>query len=670
MSYEQNSREQQQQQPELGRLVSSLTKQQIHALRRRLGHRAFRFLMKRVGQALLSATKGILGATAPLWVPILCLFFLAYAAYSLIYIVPRMVAEDVKAGVEERVNAFFGFSDEDKEGWEDIFDVYEKVASRWDEGLSEEQKEQVQPYAFPWSILAAVDRVRNDPYIRQRGSGPIMIVDGHEFVVDGVYPPKEFIPLYQAAQREYGVDWPVLAAIHYTESTYSTYPTGRISSAGAMGPMQFMPGTFVGWSHPLIDSGTGRMIQDFDLSSLADIQQYNGYGVDATGNGRADIWNEADAIFSAANYLSSNAYQRSPKSALFQYNRSNEYVEKVLVHAEQIYQMYELRKENEGEELDEYNLDELDITEYTFFDLTKYDHRITPQPEATFEQLRPRFQWKDSEIITTWEEEVCRNRTRRNSKGETERVRVCNWVKKESTEKIQLLTQADTFQGSFEHQYAWQSIPVSGGAKVRNKVIRQELPVGMSVPTEEEWMQPLYERLHFFGVVHDLDIQLVFELIEMYDEHYAESNKRLESFLPGKYPVMEGSNNWLWPTPSTRITSHFGWRDGRNHNGTDVGGLTAGVAGDPIFAMEDGVVEVAAYDSAAGNYVNIRHDNNVVSRYLHLHAMHVRQGQNVKKGDVIGTMGNTGRSYGAHLHFEIRIDGVPHDPLNYFPQLK
>ena len=121
----------------------------------------------------------------------------------------------------------------------------------------------------------------------------------------------------------------------------------------------------------------------------------------------------------------------------------------------------------------------------------------------------------------------------------------------------------------------------------------------------------------------------------------------------------------FWPTTSTRITSTFGLRsDPFNygqayHNGLDIGGKT----GDPIYAAADGTVIEADYDSAKGNYIIIRHSPSLTTRYLHLSKIDVENRQHIKKGDPIGKLGNTGRSTGPHLHFDIMKQETPIDPL-------
>ncbi|YCO02297.1 peptidoglycan DD-metalloendopeptidase family protein [Vibrio sp. VNB-15] len=93
------------------------------------------------------------------------------------------------------------------------------------------------------------------------------------------------------------------------------------------------------------------------------------------------------------------------------------------------------------------------------------------------------------------------------------------------------------------------------------------------------------------------------------------------------------------------------------HLGTDY----AVPIGTPIQSIADGVVVKSRYNRFAGNYINIRHTNGAISRYLHLSHSNVRTGDNVTKGQTIGRTGNTGRTTGPHLHLELIIDGVPVD---------
>lgn len=110
-----------------------------------------------------------------------------------------------------------------------------------------------------------------------------------------------------------------------------------------------------------------------------------------------------------------------------------------------------------------------------------------------------------------------------------------------------------------------------------------------------------------------------------------------------------------------RFTSGFGRRWGRLHAGTDF----AAPHGTPIYATADGVVTYAGWQSGYGRLVKIQHEFGIETRYAHQSKIRVKVGQRVSRGDRIGDMGNTGRSTGTHLHYEVRVGGEPVNPMIY-----
>nr|WP_280518516.1 lytic transglycosylase domain-containing protein [Lederbergia wuyishanensis] len=142
--------------------------------------------------------------------------------------------------------------------------------------------------------------------------------------------PEEFIPIYYSAEEKFGVPWYLLAAIHRVETIFSSMDP-MLSPVGAEGHMQFMPCTFVGWSHPTCsDLGQGEIPEE-DKMNPEIIKKYNGYGIDANGDGKADPWDIEDAIYSAANFLSkSGAADGEIRKAIFAYNHSDKYVDDVM----------------------------------------------------------------------------------------------------------------------------------------------------------------------------------------------------------------------------------------------------------------------------------------------------------------------------------------------------
>ena len=117
---------------------------------------------------------------------------------------------------------------------------------------------------------------------------------------------------------------------------------------------------------------------------------------------------------------------------------------------------------------------------------------------------------------------------------------------------------------------------------------------------------------------------------------------------------------FIWPV-NAPITSPFGWRWGRLHEGVDLGAAY----GSPIAAAAAGVVIYAGWESGYGNLVVIDHGGGLATAYGHQWRIAVSFGQSVSQGETIGYVGSTGHSTGPHLHFEVRVNGQAVDPLGY-----
>jgi murein DD-endopeptidase MepM/ murein hydrolase activator NlpD len=121
------------------------------------------------------------------------------------------------------------------------------------------------------------------------------------------------------------------------------------------------------------------------------------------------------------------------------------------------------------------------------------------------------------------------------------------------------------------------------------------------------------------------------------------------------------------PLASYALTSDYGMRTHpvlggrRNHKGIDL----AAPSGTPVYATADGVVARAERFSSYGNYIQIEHGGQIETRYAHLSGYTVAAGEQVRKGQLIGYVGSTGRSTGPHLHYEVRIAGDAVDPRPY-----
>ena len=167
---------------------------------------------------------------------------------------------------------------------------------------------------------------------------------------------------------------------------------------------------------------------------------------------------------------------------------------------------------------------------------------------------------------------------------------------------------------------------------------------------------------------HDILIRQMHEQVDQIEQVAAIQKNSFDSLVKS----LDGKRNLLAATPSLRptrgwISSEFGYRispfTGKRelHKGLDI----ANRHGTPIIAPADGVVTYAKKRWLMGNMVTIDHGYGMVTRYGHLDKFKVEKGTRVKRGDIVGLMGNTGRSTGPHLHYEVILNGVPVDPGRY-----
>lgn len=138
--------------------------------------------------------------------------------------------------------------------------------------------------------------------------------------------------------------------------------------------------------------------------------------------------------------------------------------------------------------------------------------------------------------------------------------------------------------------------------------------------------------------------------------------------------VVAGAPNeqgFYWPSPFTKNhTSSFGMRTNpvtgvyKLHAGADI--AAPGILNTPVTPAKSGKVKYAGWIDGYGNVVVITHGNGIETRYAHLNKIATSDGAQVEPGQVIGYVGSTGNSTGPHLHFEIRIDGKPYDPVLFY----
>lgn len=122
--------------------------------------------------------------------------------------------------------------------------------------------------------------------------------------------------------------------------------------------------------------------------------------------------------------------------------------------------------------------------------------------------------------------------------------------------------------------------------------------------------------------------------------------------------------DFQWPIEAPRITSVFGHRRGRPHDGVDIGAQV----GTPVLAAEEGRVIFSERFAGYGNLIVVKHAQNYFTAYAHNSDVYVKKGQRVKRGQKISLVGMTGRTTGPHLHFEMRIKMEAIDPLSMLPK--
>jgi murein DD-endopeptidase MepM/ murein hydrolase activator NlpD len=186
-----------------------------------------------------------------------------------------------------------------------------------------------------------------------------------------------------------------------------------------------------------------------------------------------------------------------------------------------------------------------------------------------------------------------------------------------------------------------------GGARLESSV-----PINELAPKVKQKLSEL--ELDIDRLSREVKLELAsYETI--YDR--VRENAERMRYIPSIRPVLGGYLN-----------SGFGYRrdpfDGRRrfHYGLDI----TVSAGAPVFAPADGVVQDARYRGGFGKYIKINHGHGYTTMYAHLSQINVKRGERVKRGDLIGRTGNTGRSTAPHLHYEVHYFGTPQNPMDYF----
>ncbi len=129
--------------------------------------------------------------------------------------------------------------------------------------------------------------------------------------------------------------------------------------------------------------------------------------------------------------------------------------------------------------------------------------------------------------------------------------------------------------------------------------------------------------------------------------------------------IMAGTGSLMWPVPDYKsTTTEFRAPERPDHRGLDITAPT----GTAMYAADGGTVVEQTWHWSWGNYIVINHGNGMTTLYAHCNDVYVTTGMNVEKGALIATVGNTGNSFGSHLHIEVAVDGVLYNPRNYMVQ--
>jgi murein DD-endopeptidase MepM/ murein hydrolase activator NlpD len=193
--------------------------------------------------------------------------------------------------------------------------------------------------------------------------------------------------------------------------------------------------------------------------------------------------------------------------------------------------------------------------------------------------------------------------------------------------------------------------------QTKNRLIRQKKEMEQDINTRDMMLNRLSSREQEYAKALD-ELEATSKKIE-------QEIRNLQSKSTRKY----SGGLMAWPTPNCyNITSPFGYRNHpiirqrRLHTGIDIGASS----GSSVLAANDGVVIMAGWNGGYGNCVIIDHGSGIATLYAHNSSILVKVGDEIKKEQVIAKVGSTGLSTGPHLHFEVRENGTPVDPMKYF----
>ena len=196
---------------------------------------------------------------------------------------------------------------------------------------------------------------------------------------------------------------------------------------------------------------------------------------------------------------------------------------------------------------------------------------------------------------------------------------------------------------------------------VRDRLIRDQAALKVARSDKQRTLASIEadeeEFLHEVAGLERVSGQLAAQIRSAQASSSAQASGPAVSYAPSGTPSASGL---IWPC-SGPVTSGFGWRWGRMHEGIDIAVPT----GTPIVAAASGTIIYAGWMGGYGNLVVVDHGGGLATAYGHNSSLAVGPGQAVAQGQIISYAGSTGNSTGPHLHFEVRVNGSPADPLGY-----
>lgn len=216
--------------------------------------------------------------------------------------------------------------------------------------------------------------------------------------------------------------------------------------------------------------------------------------------------------------------------------------------------------------------------------------------------------------------------------------------------RMQNITAMETKLQSLIHKYGKTDIP---------QQVQTTLPWDATEDVGGDFIPASHEQILSLAEEAHMDFDDIKSFLGTMEKHVTRT-------LSNAKDVFENTPT-LWPTTSKRLTSSFGYRrdpmTGRAafHAGVDI----AGKIGDPVFAAADGKVITASSDNSHGKYIVVQHPKGYKTWYMHLSKIEVKENDEITKGQQIGQLGNTGRSTGPHLHFQIVRNDQTIDPLPF-----